>query len=113
MNLAKFYTWIVGSLFLVAVGATLAIELSTKGATLEAGHKAAHVLIGIWAVFIVVKKWEPQYRMFALFNGILWGAVAIIGWTVPDFLGLTAFNRTDTILHTIVAGTGLFTGLKR
>lgn len=113
MNLAKLYTWIVGGLFLVAVGATLAIELLTKGTTLEAGHKALHVLLGIWAVFIVVKKWDSQYRTFALMNGILWGSVAIVGWTVPDFLGLMAFNRVDTILHTIVAGTGLFAGLKR
>ncbi len=111
MNLAKLYTWIVGGLFLVAVGITLAIELITEGVTLEAGHKALHVLIGVWAVFIIVKKLEPQYRLFALTNGILWGAVAIVGWTKPDFLGLAAFNRVDTILHTIVAGTGLLSAL--
>ena len=73
MNFAKLYTWVVGALFLVAVGYTLAVELVTKGVTLEAGHKALHVLIGVWAVVIVVKKLEPQYRMFALMNGILWG----------------------------------------
>lgn len=111
MNLAKLYTWVVGGLFLVAVGITLAIELVTQGTTLEAGHKALHVLIGVWAVFIIVKKLEPQYRLFALTNGILWGAVAFIGWTMPDYLGLAAFNHTDTILHTIVAGTGLLSAL--
>ena len=97
MRLARWYTLIVGGLFLVAVGATLAIELFTKGATLEAGHKAIHVLIGVWAVFIVLKHQESRYRTFALTNGILWGAVAVIGWTVPDFLGLMAFNRVDTL----------------
>ena len=111
MNLAKLYTWVVGGLFLVAVGITLAIELVTQGVTLEAGHKALHVLIGVWAVFIIVKKLEPQYRIFALANGILWGAVAVVGWTIPDYLGLVAFNRIDTILHTIVAGTGLLAAL--
>jgi hypothetical protein len=104
---AKLYTWVVGALFLVAVGYTLTVELVTKGITLEAGHKALHVLIGVWAVVIVVRKLEPQYRMFALTNGILWGAVAVIGWTMPDFHGLEAFNRIDTILHTIVSVTGL------
>lgn len=107
MNLAKYYTWIVGGLFLTAVGATLAIELTSRGATLEAGHKALHVLIGVWAVVIVVKNLEPQYRLFALTNGTLWGAVAIVGWVLPDFLGLEAFNRLDTILHSLVAGGGL------
>ena len=107
MNFAKLYTWVVGGLFLVAVGHTLAVELATKGVTLEAGHKALHVAIGVWAVVIVVRKLEPQYRLFALVNGILWGAVAIVGWTMPDFHGLDAFNRIDTILHTIVAVTGL------
>ena len=111
MNLAKLYTWIVGGLFLVTVRTTLAIELVTEGVTLEAGHKALHVLIGVWAVVIVVKNLEPQYKIFALTNGILWGAVAMIGWTMPDFHGLAAFNRMDTILHTIVAGTGLLSAL--
>ena len=75
MNFAKLYTWVVGFLFLVAVGYTLTVELVTRGITLEAGHKALHVLIGLWAVVIVVRKLEPQYRIFALVNGLLWGAV--------------------------------------
>ena len=111
MNFAKIYTWVVGGLFLLAVGYTLAVEFVTEGATLEAGHKALHVALGLWAVFIVVGKWETQYKLFALTNGILWGAVAIVGWTMPDYLGLAAFNRLDTILHTIVAVTGLLSAL--
>jgi hypothetical protein len=107
MNLAKLYTWVVGGLFLVAVGFTLAMELVTRGVTLEAGHKAVHVAIGAWAVVIIVKRLDAQYRMFALANGVLWGAVAIVGWTLPDLHGLEAFNRLDTVLHTIVAATGL------
>ena len=107
MNFAKLYTWVVGGLFLVAVGYTLTVELVTKGVTLEAGHKALHVLIGFWAVVIIIKKLDAQYRIFALTNGILWGAVAIVGWTMPDLHGLEAFNRLDTILHTIVSTTGL------
>ncbi len=111
MNLAKLYTWVVGGLFLVAVGYTLAVELVTEGVTLEAGHKAIHVALGVWAAFIVVQKREAQYRLFALTNGVLWGAVALVGWTMPDYLGLAAFNRLDTILHTIVAVTGLLSAL--
>ena len=107
MNFAKLYTWVVGGLFLVAVGYTLAVELTTKGVTLESGHKALHVLLGFWAAAIVAKGLEAQYRLFALVNGILWGGVAIIGWMFPDLHGLDAFNRLDTILHTIVSVTGL------
>jgi hypothetical protein len=98
---------VVGTLFLVAVGYTLTVELVTKGVTLEAGHKALHVLLGVWAVIIVVRKLEPQYRLFALVNGVLWGCVAVVGWIYPDLHGLDAFNRLDTILHTIVSVTGL------
>jgi hypothetical protein len=94
-------------LFVVAVGATLTIEMVTQGATLEAGHKALHVLIGLWAMVIIVKGLQAQYRVFALSNGLLWSAVALVGWTIPDFHGLAAFNRMDTILHTIVGATGL------
>ena len=107
MNVAKLYTIVVGALFLLAVGYTLTIELVTKGVTLEAGHKALHVLLGLWAVAIVARKLEPQYRIFALTNGVLWGAVAIVGWIFPDLHGLDAFNRLDTILHTIVSVAGL------
>ena len=107
MNLAKLYTWVVGALFIVAVGYTLAVELTTKGVTLEAGHKALHVLLGFWAVAIVLNRWDAQYRTFALVNGVWWGAVAIVGWLYPDLHGLDAFNRLDTILHTVVAATGL------
>ena len=39
------------------------------------------MLLGVWAVVIVVKNLEPQYRLFALTNGILWGIVAIC-WMV-------------------------------
>jgi len=111
MNLARLYTWIIGGLFLIAVGTTLAIELAAQGVTLEAGHKAIHVAIGVWAVFIVTNNWSSQYRLFAFSNGILWGCVAIVGWLLPDFQGLDAFNRLDTILHTGVAVTGLLSGL--
>jgi hypothetical protein len=107
MNFVKFYTWVVGGLFLVAVGFTLLMELRSAGVTLEAGHKALHVLIGLWAVAIVVRKRERQYRAFALTNGFLWGCVAIFGWVMPDFHGLAAFNRLDTILHTLVSVSGL------
>ncbi|MBI4150923.1 hypothetical protein HY492_02245 [Candidatus Woesearchaeota archaeon] len=113
MNLAKLYTLIIGGLFLFAVGFTLAKELVAVGISIEAGHKAMHVLLGVWAAVIVFKKQDAQYRVFALTNGILWGAVAVIGWTLPDFLGLMAFNRVDTILHTIVASTGLIAGWKK
>ena len=107
MNYAKLYTWVVGALFLTAVGYTLAVELTTKGVTLEAGHKAMHVALGLWAALIVFKGLEPQYRLFALVNGILWGGVAIVGWIHPDLHGLDAFNRLYTILDSIVSVTGL------
>ena len=64
------------------------------------------MLLGVWAVVIVVRKLEPQYRIFGLTTASS-GAVAIFGWNMPDFHGLDAFNRLDTILHTIVSVTGL------
>lgn len=106
-NLARLYTWVVGAAFVIAVGYTLTVELVTRGVTLEAGHKALHVLIGCWAIAIVVRQLDSQYRAFALLNGVLWGAVAIVGWVYPDLHGLEAFNRIDTVLHSIVSTTGL------
>ena len=39
MNFAKLYTWVVGALFLVAVGYTLAVELITKGVSSRPGTR--------------------------------------------------------------------------
>ena len=47
MTLAKWYILVVGALFLFAVGFTLVKELVTVGATIEAGHKAFHVALGV------------------------------------------------------------------
>lgn len=105
MKLARIYTIIVGAAFIFAVGFTLISDTLQNGISLETFHKAFHVLLGVWAAFIIFKKTEE--RTFVWFNVILWGVFAIIGWAVPDLLGLAAFNRADTILHTIVAGTGI------
>ena len=83
MNYAKLYTWVVGALFLTAVGYTLAVELTTKGVTLEAGHKAMHVALGLWAALIVFKGLEPQYRLFALVNGISGAVSPLSAGSIP------------------------------
>ncbi len=115
MKLQKAYTIVIGFAFLVLVGFTLVTDAITNGVSLETAHKLTHIAVGIWAAVIVFKKLD-QHRAFAMFNGIFYGAFAVIGWLMPDFLGIDAFNRADTILHTIVAGTGLlvgFLGLKK
>lgn len=115
MNLQKAYTAVIGFAFLVLVGFTLVRDAVQNGITLETVHKLTHVAVGVWAAVIFVKKLD-QHVAFALFNGFFYGAFAVVGWFVPDFLGIDAFNRTDTILHSLVAGAGLlvgFLGLKK
>ena len=43
-------------------------------------------------------------------NGGFFAYVALFGFVFPDFGGLDAFNKLDTILHSIVGISGLFVG---
>jgi hypothetical protein len=76
----------------------------------ETWHKAFHVVVG---ASILAVGWgdERVWRPFCLVNGAFFAFVAAFGWTFPDFAGLDAFNRLDTILHSIVGGSGLLVGL--
>ncbi len=111
MNLQKGYTRIIG-VFFVLVVVSLILDLTKFGVRLETWHKVFHVLLGI----IVLKfGWnnEKFWRPFCLINGAFFTFVAIFGWTYPDFAGLDAFNRVDTILHSIVGLSGLLIGIKK
>jgi len=111
MNLQKWYTRIIGVFFTLVVISLIADYLKF-GLRLETWHKIFHVVLGI----IVLKYgWnnEKFWRPFCLYNGAFFTIVALIGWIYPDLGGLDAFNRVDTILHTIVGVSGLLIGLKR
>jgi len=54
-----------------------------------------------------LEYYREKIQRFALFNGIFFAVVALTGWIYPDLFSLDAFNKVDTILHSIVAITGL------
>ena len=105
MKPVQWWTLIISLLFVFAVGTTLIIDLSTNGPSLETIHKTLHIAIG----FVGLKLFQKvgRSRAFVLANVLLFGLVAFIGWSLPDYLGLDAFNRVDTILHTIVSASGI------
>ena len=52
-----------------------------------------------------LQKWYTRViGLFFLF-------VAAFGWAHPNFGGMGAFNRVDTILHNIVGASGFLIGL--
>lgn len=108
----KWYTRAIG-IFYVLLVTTLILDLMNKGVNLETWHKVLHIGIGVYAVWLGFYARNANYKAFCLFNGILFGAFAVIGWIKPDFLGIDAFNRLDTILHTIVSGSGLIIGFMK
>ena len=111
MSLQRWYLRGLG-IFFILVSITLVTDLLANGFRAETWHKILHVLLGgvmVWASF---KASVSSCRTFNRFNGALFVVVAIIGWTFPDLGGLDAFNRVDTILHSIVGlssgGVGLW-----
>ena len=105
----KLYTRIIG-IFFVLVAASLIFDYSKFGYRLETWHKIFHVALGIIVLYYGwnnKKFWKP----FSLANGAFFTVIALFGFVIPDFHGLDAFNRIDSILHGIVGVSGLLIGL--
>lgn len=108
LPIAKWYTRLIG-IFFVLVAVTLIADYLKFGIRLETWHKLLHVFLGLFVLYYGwnnSKFWMP----FSLANGIFFTFAAFFGIVFPDFLGLDAFNRTDTILHGIVGSTGIIAG---
>ncbi len=78
----------------------------------ETWHKIFHVSLG---TIVLYYGWSNQrfWKPFCLANGAFFTFVALFGFTFPDFANLDAFNRLDTILHSIVGISGLLIGFLR
>lgn len=104
-SLQKWYTRIIG-VFFVLVLISLIADYSKFGYRLETWHKIFHVVLGVIVLYYGwnnKKFWKP----FSLANGAFFTIVALFGLLFPDFAGLDAFNRLDTILHGLVGVSGL------
>ena len=109
VELQKWYTRSIGIFFTLIVFSLL-VDVWRVGYRLETWHKLFHIVLGI----VVLRfGWDNKrfWRPFSIVNGIFFLIVGLFGWIFPDFLGLDAFNRVDTLLHSIVGGLGLGVGL--
>jgi len=102
---SKYYTRIIGIAFL-AVILSLAFDYWQFGFRPESMHKIFHVALGF---FVVYFGWNSKlwWHYFPLVNGLFFSFVAVFGILFFDFAGLDAFNRVDTILHSIVGLMGI------
>ncbi len=108
--MAKYYTRVIG-IFFSLVSLSLILDLYQYGFRPETMHKIFHVCVGI---IILRFGWNNPlwWRPCALINGAFFTFVALFGILFPDFGGLDAFNRLDTILHLIVGVSGIVIGSK-
>ena len=109
--LAKWYTRLIG-LFFILVLVSFVLDYLKFGFRPETMHKVFHVALGLIVVYF---GWNSSqwWRPFALVNGAFFTYVALFGWLFPDFADLDAFNRLDTILHSVVGVTGLIAGFSK
>jgi hypothetical protein len=105
----KWYTRAIG-IFFTLVAVSLVLDYREYGHRPETWHKLFHVVVG---VSILAAGWRDErfWRPFCLVNGGFFLFVGAFGWTFPDFAGLDAFNRLDTVLHTLVGVSGLLAGI--
>lgn len=108
-DLQKWYTRFIGIFFTLIIFSLL-FDVWMVGYRLETWHKLFHVVLGI---VILRFGWNDErfWKPFSIANGVFFLAVGLVGWVFPDFLGLDAFNRVDTVLHSIVGVLGLGVGL--
>lgn len=109
--LQKWYTKIIG-VFFVLVAISLILDYSKFGHNPETWHKAFHVLLGS-AVLYYGWNNENFWKPFCLINGAFFTYVALFGFIFPNFADLDAFNKLDTILHSIVGISGLAIGFSK
>jgi len=105
MVLSKWYTRVVG-VFFILVSISLIFDFINFGFRAETMHKIFHVLLGL---FIVYYGWNSKswHKYFPVINGLFFTFVASFGFLFPDFADLDAFNKLDTLLHSIVGLFGL------
>jgi hypothetical protein len=109
--LQKWYTRGIG-IFFVLVLLSLIADYREFGHRPETWHKIFHVVVGA-GILVVGWSNERVWRPFCLVNGGFFAFVGAFGWTFPDFARLEAFNRLDTILHSLVGAAGLLIGFPR
>lgn len=105
-NYAKYYTRIISVLFVLVIISLISYTLK-HGYSYETLHKLVHIGIGIYGIAFLWNTTEKNFKFFALANGVLFSLIALTGWIFPDLFGLDAFNRTDTVLHSIVGLSGM------
>jgi len=107
--LYKNYTRVIG-IFFVLVLLSLVSDYSKFGFRPETMHQVFHVALG---AIVIHWGWnDPRWwKPFTIANGAFFSYIALFGCLFPDFGGLDTFNRLDTILHSIVGGSGLLIAL--
>jgi hypothetical protein len=107
----KWYTRAIG-LFFILVAVSLVMDYAAHGLRAETWHKVFHVALGL---VVVGFGWKDArwWRPFCLANGAFFTLVGAVGWVFPDLGGLDAFNRMDTVLHSLVGVSGLVVGCLR
>ncbi len=108
-QIQKLYARAVG-VFFVLVAISLIADFAEFGHRPETWHKAFHVLLG---AIVLYYGWNSEkfWKPFCLANGAIFLFAGAFGFAFPDFGNLDAFNRVDTILHTIVGASGLAVGI--
>ena len=105
------YTRAIG-VFFILVALSLAADYARSGLQPETWHKVFHVALGL-AVVRFGWRDERFWRPFCLANGAFFTLVGLTGWLFPDLGGLDAFNRVDTVLHSLVGLSGLAIGARK
>jgi hypothetical protein len=103
---------IIGVGFLLAAAAGFVQGGTTMNADMETApralglfpvnllHNVIHLLFGIWGV-AAARSWSAS-KSFAQIAGVIYLVLAVLGFVMPEFLGLVPIGGNDIWLHVLL-----------
>ena len=73
-------------------------------------HNAVHLLFGAWG--LAASRTSGGARVYGQLGGILYIALAVLGWISPNFLGLVPLGGADVWLHAFLGSVLCYLGFK-
>lgn len=110
--MVKKLTWLLGIIFIV-IGVLGFVNNPILGIfEVDTMHNSVHLLSGILALAAAASG-ESLSRLYLIVFGIVYGVVAIIGFTMAgNILGLFTANAADNYLHAAIALVCLAVGFR-
>ena len=104
----KLLTKVLGVVLLLAGIAGFFMGGNLFGFEVDTMHNLVHIVSGV--IGLAASGSYRNSRLFLIVFGVVYGAVALLGYATGGVLGLFSVNMADNHLHAVIAAACLLTG---